>query len=271
MKQRSIIALLTDFGTGDGYVAVMKGVIGRIAPEANVIDISHQVIPQAIDQAAFLLWSAYRYFPRRTIFVCVVDPGVGSRRAILCAEIAGCFFIAPDNGILKYVLAHERLGRCVRVSDPRFMERHVSATFHGRDIFASVAGFLATGTPMARLGPVARPRVGVEQFAHPIPHRGRPLNAKVLHIDHFGNCITNILLPKERKLSLSVTIGRKTISRVADHYGEAEPKRPFLLEGSTGLLEISIRNGNAAKVLRAKPGVKLRVRILARMKGSRSR
>ena len=265
MRTRRIIALLTDFGTGDMYTAAMKGVIGQIAPETNVIDISHQVGPGAVEQAAFLLWSAHNYFPKGTVFVAVVDPGVGGKRSILCVEIAGRYFLAPDNGILKYVLLDSKAPRCVKVQNQRFMEKRVSRTFHGRDIFAPAAAFLASGTPMARLGPAARPVCGAEAFAA-IVNTTQPVTAKVLHVDRFGNCITNVLLPKERRPLVAVTIGRTTVGRFADSYEGAKPHDPFLLRGSNDLLEISVRNGSAADLLRVSPGQKLTVKTL-RSKG----
>ena len=262
MTKRRIIALLTDFGLEDGYVGVMKGIIGDIAPDTNVIDISHQIFPQNIDQAAYLLWSAYRYFPPETIFVCVVDPGVGSSRNILCAQIARYYFLVPDNGVLKFILGDAALRHCVRVSNSRFMSEDASDTFHGRDIFAPAAAHLARGVDLKQLGPVTSPDSHAENFIDLHDGHNTKITARVIHIDHFGNLITNIKIPKNRKPLMIARVKSRSISTFARCYEEAGPKRPFMTRGSNGLLEIAIKNGNAAGSLRVRIGERIHVGLL---------
>jgi len=181
------IALLTDFGHGDPYLGIMRGVILSINPQAQVVDLCHEVLPQNVFQAAFLLRAAYPYFPTGTIFVAVVDPGVGSARRILCLDTQCHLFLAPDNGLLSLIAAP---GRWRHVTSRRYFLNPVSHTFHGRDIFAPVAAHLSLGLDPGELGPVVADPV---QLPAHIPQRfGDELRARVVHIDHFGNLITNV-------------------------------------------------------------------------------
>lgn len=231
----------------------MKGVIRSIAPAAEIIDIAHLVEPQGIDAGAYILWNAHRYFPAGTIFVSVVDPGVGTDRRILCVSAAGYRFLAPDNGILKFVLsAHPKAG-IVDVRNRKYFLPNVSRTFHGRDIFAPVSAHLAAGVSAAKLGPRVFPGVGAESFCRIEEICAGPVKGRVLHTDHFGNIITNVLVP-ERPAPLVLKIGRHVIRRLAPAYGLAPKGVLFMLQGSSGLLEISISGGNAAASLRILPG-----------------
>ncbi|TLY27641.1 MAG: SAM-dependent chlorinase/fluorinase, partial [Ignavibacteria bacterium] len=152
MRSRPTIALLTDFGLSDPYVGSMKGVISAIAPGTPILDLSHEVLPQNITQAGYLLWSCYKYFPAGTIFVCVVDPGVGSGRRVLCVDGAGYRFLGPDNGLLQLVLDSLDGYSIVIVENRRYFRNEISPTFHGRDIFAPVAAHLSRGVRSASLG-----------------------------------------------------------------------------------------------------------------------
>lgn len=251
MKKRTIIALLTDFGTGDGYVAAMKGVILARATDVEIIDITHSIPPQNIQSAAYVLWSVYGFFPPGSIFVAVVDPGVGSSRPVCCTRANGYFFLHPGNGILDMVLAAARGARSVVLSHPRYRAEPVRNTFHGRDILAPAAAALAQGVPMRSLGTprtVSCPK-GILQ---PVSAR-RPgtLRGKVLHIDHFGNIVTNFQLKGVLPRAMSASLRSRTVREVHSHYAEAAPKRPFLLAGSSELIEIALRDASAAEVLHA--------------------
>ncbi|HTK83357.1 MAG TPA: SAM-dependent chlorinase/fluorinase [Bacteroidota bacterium] len=249
MNKHPIIALLTDFGTADHYVASMKAVILSIAPNSVIIDLSHDVPPQDVDAAAYLLWSAHAWFPAGTIFVCVVDPGVGTRRPIICLRTKYTF-IAPDNGLLKYVLPASGRPRIIAVTNRTYALKTISRTFHGRDIFAPAAAHLASGVSHEQLGKRVTPLHAPERF---VLVSGTTSSGKVLHVDRFGNIITNLLcrnLPNNAVLK----IGRARIHRAFRTYGEAGGSQPFMTIGSSGLLEISIRNGSAARTLKAHSG-----------------
>lgn len=238
------IVLLTDFGQQDGYVGIMKGVISGIAPQVPIIDLSHDLPPQDLMAARFVLWNSYRYFPAGTIFVCVVDPGVGSQRHILALNTGEHIFIAPDNGLLDYVMAEQRAKHLLRVQSPRVMRDDISRTFHGRDIFAPAAAHIAAGFPFTMIGPMhpyvlpADPWVRLDQ-----PN----VVAQVIYVDHFGNLITNLRLPSET-ISAEIKINQHGISFSTTYATVAEGEL-LALRGSHGLLEISVRNGHAAQQL----------------------
>ena len=262
----AVITLTTDFGPGDAYVAAMKGVILSINPAATLVDISHDIRPQDVRQAAFILSMACPYFPPGTIHVAVVDPGVGTTRQAVILRTPQADFVAPDNGLLSYVLqdhgvsADERAGlaprgslQAVAITEPRFWREPVSATFHGRDIFAPVAAHLSLGVPLSEFGEAIASLV---VFPIPAPRRGADgtLRGSILHIDSFGNLITNI---KERDLpgdtaSLTVTAGGKTIRGLSRTYGAG--RGLLALIGSSGRLEIALRDGSAAALLHAGTG-----------------
>ncbi len=257
MQNTRVIALLTDFGRSDVYVGAMKGVILRIAASANIVDITHDIIPHGIDQAAYLLWSAYRFFPKGTVFVVVVDPNVGSRRKILCVETSDYLFLAPDNGTLKYVLKEAGSKRVIAVTSSRYFAENVSATFHGRDIFAPVAAHLAAGLAPAKLGTATIPQVGKDWFLEIGRASKKRQEGKILHIDHFGNIITNFFILKDVKTKMRLQIGGQSVTDCYRFYSEARRGMPFLMKGSSSLLEVSLQNGNAATLLSAKVNQKV--------------
>ena len=188
----SVIALLTDFGLQDSYVGVMKGVIARSVPDATVIDITHAIRPQDILHGAYTLSISVPYFPRRTIFCCVVDPGVGSDRYPIAVKAGQWVFVAPDNGLLSLVFQQYRPSEVVILNNPVFHLKAVSSTFHGRDIFARVAGHLAEGKPMSDMGDALNPSA-LRWLEVPVPHRkDNTVEGMVLHVDHFGNIITSL-------------------------------------------------------------------------------
>lgn len=238
------IVLLTDFGYQDGFTGVMKGVIAGIAPATPVIDLSHAIPPQDVAAARFVLWNSYRFFPEGSIFVCVVDPGVGSDRTIMAVQTRQHTFIAPDNGLLDYVLAETTARQMLRVENPKVMRPEISRTFHGRDIFAPAAAHLAAGFPFTQLGPLHSYRVPPSPFVQ--AHPRHTVAARILYTDHFGNLITNCLLPRDWQGH--VRVGGRTLIMLRT-YAEVAVGQALSLKGSHGLLEISVREGHAAQVL----------------------
>jgi len=246
----SIITLTTDYGTRDAYVAAVKGVILGIAPRANIVDVTHEIEPQNVRHGAFVLWQTARWFPRGTIHVVVVDPGVGSRRRILLGRFGGQYVLAPDNGLLSFI--HEEApADLLRVVEQRkYMLAEHSTTFHGRDIIAPVAAHLANGVPPEAFGPAAE---GVEPL--PIPFRaerkGDELRGAVLHVDRFGTLITNIHVDQLASLSnerraLSVNLGGTELGPIRSAFFEVAVGEALAFLGSGGLLEIAINRGRAA-------------------------
>jgi hypothetical protein len=249
MAARPVIALLTDFGLCDAFVGTMKGVILSRCPQAQIVDLTHDLPPQDVRAGAFHLWSAYRYFPKGALFVCVVDPGVGSARRIIAVKSARYRFLAPDNGLLSWTLQAEGAYRAVSVENCRIFLPAVSATFHGRDIFAPCAAYWAGGGSMAGLGP----RVGsLRRLPLPCARRQRGIwRGEVLIVDRFGNLITNFPLTMARPAEFR--IARRRIP-CAGRYAAVAPGKLMALPGSSGFWEIALRNGSAARRLQARPG-----------------
>lgn len=262
-KNNSVIALLTDFGHSEHYVSAMKGVILSISRHTSIVDLAHDVEPHNIANAAYLLWASYRYFPKKTVFACVVDPGVGTSREIIVARTKNHMFLAPQNGILDYVLWTEDV-HTVTVVEMRspgvrsILPAAISKTFHGRDIFAPISAHLARGFRFKALGKNRE----VDWIAPPFVDTSNPLtSARILDIDRFGNIITNIAgveydRPPEIK---GVTLGGTRIIRWIENYETAPTNVPCLIIGSTGLVEIVMKRQSAAAALKAKEGVSLGV------------
>ncbi|MEM0349154.1 MAG: SAM-dependent chlorinase/fluorinase [Candidatus Caldarchaeum sp.] len=254
---KPIIALLTDFGDVDTYVAEVKATILKEAPDAVLVDITHQVPPQNILQGAFLLMLAAKTFPSNTIFVAVIDPGVGGERAALIVKtMSGKIFIGPDNGLLYPAASREKITQVMRIKSE--LIPNVSHTFHGRDVFAHVAGLIAAGKDIAYL---TEPRGSMVELRIPKPVMGDDrVNAVVLHADRFGNVITCVEggLPSDwRKAEVYVNDEWKTVAMVGRFYSETEKGEPILLVGGTGYLELSVNRGNAAATYGIKPGDKI--------------
>jgi hypothetical protein len=260
-----IITLLTDFGTDDPFVGTMKGVILAIAPAVRIVDLTHAVAPQDVRTGALLLRSAVPYFPAATIHVAVVDPGVGSARRAIVVETADGLLIGPDNGLLS--LASTALGRrSVRSLDnPAFFRQPVSRTFHGRDIFAPAAAHLASG---ARLDEVGAPLDGMVEISLPLPRQTPAgLVGEVLYADRFGNLVTNIdadALGSFPAQDLSVSIGQMRIDSLADSYAAVAEGALLAILNSAGLLEVAVRNGNAACALAVAAGTPVTVQRVMR-------
>jgi S-adenosylmethionine hydrolase len=254
-----LITLLTDFGTADHYVGAMKGVMACICPEARFVDITHDIEPYAIADAAFTLGQSWQYYPKGTIHLVVVDPGVGSTRRPILAEVGGHNFVAPDNGVLTMVLASDPIAIVRQITNQRYFRNPVSQTFHGRDIFAPVAAHLASGVPAVEFGdriddPVRLP-------FHDLQNPDGSCDGAVLRIDRFGNIITSLRADlAETKESGCLEIGSRFVTRLAASYSEVEPGSLFLIRGSSGFLEISINQGNAAREIGAGTGDPVRFR-----------
>lgn len=240
------ITLLTDFGTRDGYVAAMRGVIASIAPRVHVEDASHDVPAGDVQAGAWALANYWRHYPEGTVHVAVVDPGVGSDRRALAIEADGRLAVAPDNGLLTFMLARAGRLRAVRIENPQYMRDVIAPTFHGRDIFAPVAAHLSGGVPLEALGSVVEDPVLlpiVEAIRRPGVIRGR-----VVHVDNFGNLITNV--PGEWITAQSrVRFGATDLGVVRATYSDAQVGHAVAIIGSAGYLEVAVRDGNAATVL----------------------
>jgi S-adenosylmethionine hydrolase len=258
-KHYPSIVLLTDFGFRDSYVGVMKGVIRRICRGVDIIDLSHNIMPQDVAEAAFVLSASYRYFADDTIFVCVVDPGVGTERNVLYMRAGDQMFLAPDNGLLS-VIAEEREPRDVRkVTAGAYFLKEESTTFHGRDIFAPVAAHLADGLEPEKLGSVFR---GIHSLQLPRPVRcaDGSLRGEIIYIDQFGNLITNIRRGTlERTFStpsenVQVQVKRRVVQGILKTYAEQEAGELLALVGSSGYLEVAVNRGSAAMTLGCEKG-----------------
>jgi hypothetical protein len=259
---KALISLLTDFGVKDSFVAEMKAVIFSICPDANVIDITHEVERFNIRMGAFLLASAVPYFPAGTIHVAVVDPGVGGERRPVLVETARSLYVGPDNGLLIPAASRESIRHVYELTNRSLMREIVSSTFHGRDIFAPVAAHLASGTPPAEVGEEITDYVRAHSPESTFDRRG--IQCEVLHVDNFGNIIINITEQQVKKLSSTrkhnVIFHRKRIPvRLVRTYADLRGKEFGLLLGSHGFLEIACREASAASRLRVRSGDVLRV------------
>jgi S-adenosyl-L-methionine hydrolase (adenosine-forming) len=258
----SIIALLTDFGLQDHYVASMKAVILSINSTVQIVDITHEIQPYRIRQAAFVLWSVYNYFPKDTIFANVVDPGVGSERRIIVMKTKKHTFIAPDNGLLEFILFQEKNATAVEVTQSSLKQKvigEISSTFHGRDLIAPLSAYISNNAPIKQFG---HPYTLPEIFSPFVRSRTDAATACVLHIDSYGNIITNLQsfeVEKSMKAIQAVSLGSNMVSKWIRFYDEAPENTPCLIVGSTGLIEISAKRNSAARFLRATLDSKLKV------------
>lgn len=271
-SQRSgvtIITLLTDFGTADYFVAAVKGVILAGNPTANIVDITHDIPPGDIEAAAFTLLAACPSFPDGTIHVAVVDPGVGSARRPILMKLGEQFFIGPDNGIFSYVCDNNEnqgvTAEMFHLTNAKYFRDPVSATFHGRDVFAPVAAALSNGVKPAQLGTSISDIVRLSPL-RPTTSRDGRLQARIIHIDRFGNCVTNItqnqLTAKMIAAGATLRLKGKSVKSFRNYFAEeASGKgRVFGIWGSAGFLEIAAANESAAKLLKARRGDAVTVR-----------
>lgn len=228
----------------------MKGVILGICPDARIVDITHEIPPFEISQGAFLVAEASRWFPRGTVHVIVVDPGVGTSRRPVLIEAGGQYYIGPDNGVLAMVYA-DVPHKAREITAEKYFKQPLSRTFHGRDIFAPVAAHLASGVRASSFGPLIEDHLKLA-FLKPQRTSKRTWTGTILHVDRFGNLITNFHMDDfqdVRTRPFQVAVGPRTISRLALNYADSDPGEPFTIQGSSGYLEIACNQAPAAKML----------------------
>ena len=259
---RPVIALLTDFGTRDHYAGTLKAVVLGLAPDATLVDISHDIPAHDVLTASLELAACYKYFPQGTIFLVVVDPGVGSSRRGIAVDTGDYRFIAPDNGVLTAVLRDTPAKRVVELTERRYARPTVSKTFEGRDRFAPAAGWIAKGLDLAALG---RPAGEIQQIVIPSPQTsGDALVGEVLRVDRFGNLVTNIdrrMFEKfSQAASIEISADTHQIRRVVSTYAEAAADETCALFGSTDHLEIAINGASASERLGLSRGAPVTIR-----------
>ncbi|MCS7186328.1 MAG: S-adenosyl-l-methionine hydroxide adenosyltransferase family protein [Armatimonadetes bacterium] len=264
----AVIALLTDFGTQDIYVGVMKGVIWSICPDAKIADLTHEIPPQDVTAGALALWGAFKFFPKGTVFCAVVDPGVGTSRRAIAIQTREHFFVGPDNGLLCWAISESEVVSCVELLNRDYFLPTISRTFHGRDIFAPVSAHIARGIPLEEFGPELR----IDELVKLPPLRAeindQVIRAEVVIIDRFGNAITNLraenFVKWEKELGQRgwvATIGDLTFNSLSSSYAEVPVGEPLLLFNSYGLLEVAVNRGNAAEQMRIRKGDILEIRV----------
>lgn len=263
ISRMSVITLTTDFGLKDWFVGTMKGVILRINPRATIVDITHEIGCGEIAAGAFALAASYRHFPKATIHVAVVDPGVGSERPALAVRTRDYFFVGPDNGVLSLALAGQRILSVRRLTNERFFLRPVSRTFHGRDVFSPVAAHLSKGLALEKLGPRQR---GFVRLSWPAPRLCQAvLHGTIVYLDRFGNAFTNLATADIARLGtggLEVVLKRRRVGPLRSCYAAVPVGQPVALIGSAGLLEVAVNGGSAAETLRLKIGDAIKVRSI---------
>jgi S-adenosyl-L-methionine hydrolase (adenosine-forming) len=257
-----LITLTTDFGTSDYFVGAMKGVMLGIAPTAHIVDITHEIAPFEVNQAAFTIAQAAQWFPKGTVHVVVVDPGVGTARRPILVEAAGQRFIGPDNGV--FTMIYQSGPHKVReIANPKLMLKTVSRTFHGRDVFAPAAAHLASGMAAARFGKLIRDYVRSETVKPALAKKQR-WSGSVLKVDHFGNLITNFDMREFGELrthAFEILAGSQIIRRLALTYAESGIGELVAIEGSSGFLEISANQESACEKLGCGVGAPVELEI----------
>jgi S-adenosyl-L-methionine hydrolase (adenosine-forming) len=253
-----LITLLTDFGTADYFVAAVKGVILAANPSAAIVDITHDIPAHDIEAAAFTLLACYQSFPTNTIHVAVVDPGVGSTRRAILISTGNQFFVGPDNGIFSFVLENEPAHKTFHITAEKYFHHPVSSTFHGRDVFAPVAAALSNGIEPNLFGPEIDDDLRLAPFEPHSQEDGR-VKGRIIHIDRFGNCVTNItrkFLSEEKQGRAKLVVKGKTIDSFREFFSAQDKPRTslFAIWGSAGFLEIATKNRSAARLLGVKRG-----------------
>lgn len=250
-----VITLLTDFGTVDYYVGAVKGAILSVNPLAVIADITHEIPPQDIEAAAFTLLASYQTFPAETIHVAVVDPGVGSARRPIIVRAGKRFFVGPDNGIFTYIYDRAPSHQTFHITAEKYFRDPASSTFHGRDVFAPVAAALSKGTKPQQFGPSINDEVRLGKSLNPVVQKNGKVEGRIIHIDRFGNCVTNITREfLDGKQQATLLIKRIVIRTFRDFYSDGSDNELFAICGSAGFLEISVNGRSAAEVLRVERG-----------------
>ena len=262
--RRPVVGLLSDFGLKDPYVAEMKAVILNICKDAQIIDISHEIEKFDIRMGAFVLAWAVPYFPKDTVYVSVVDPGVGTKRRPIVVETRRSLLVGPDNGLLMLAAERDGVQHVYEIGNTAFMLSKVSKTFHGRDVFAPVAAYLAARRVPSEVGSEIKDYF-IPKYANPVL-KNDTLIGEVLHVDDFGNVITNISeknlnkIGTKQDVSLDVKLGKKVLNlRYCSAYGEVDVNEMLAVIGGHGFLEIAVNQGDAAEKLKARAGMKMRV------------
>ena len=255
-----IITLTTDFGLKDPYVAEMKAVILNISPNTKIVDITHQIEKFNIRMGAYVLAAASSYFPKGTIHVVVVDPGVGTRRKAILIQTKKGYFIGPDNGVLALAAENQGIEHVYKITNPKLKLPKISNTFHGRDIFAPAAAHLARGTPPSEFGPEIH-KIVTPKFAK-ITRRKGGLIGEIIHIDGFGNIVTNFSEKELESMGIKGMVNIKLKNtrlklKLCRAYAEVEAQKPLAIIGSHNFLEISVNQGNAADTFKTKVGDKV--------------
>jgi S-adenosylmethionine hydrolase len=251
LKPSGIITLTTDFGESDPYVAMMKGVILSINPDAKIIDISHQIPGGSIQEGGLIIKESYTYFPSGTVHVGVVDPGVGGKRRPIAVLIDNYFFVGPDNGLFSTIIETQAHRDVIHLNETKYWMHSISHTFHGRDIFAPVAAHLSLGVNLFRMGEkIDNPTL----FAYPLPHKNNSdLVGEIIRVDHFGNLITNItrehLSPFLASKDLIIKVDRLTLKKISTTYNDVLEGQPLAIIGSSNVLEIAVNMGRAIDYL----------------------
>ncbi len=259
-----IITLTTDYGTSDHLVGVLKGVILRIVPNATIVDINHHVVPFDVLDGALTIGSAYRYFPPRTVHVVVVDPSVGTERRPILVTADQQYFVAPDNGVLSLIFEREEVVLARHVTAEHYFLNPVSNTFHGRDVFAPVAAWLAKTFQTEAFGEEITDYV---RFTLPrAKPAGSALKGVVLRVDAFGNLVTNFTaddLPQAMSTDgkIGLQVGGKRVEKLAQTFAQGAAGEPLAVVGSSGLLEIAVNKGNAARALGVNRGAEVLLEI----------
>jgi S-adenosylmethionine hydrolase len=269
MMKAPLIALLTDYGDGDFFVASLKAVVLSIQPEAKIVDISHAVRSFDIREGGFVLFGCYKFFPASTIFVVVVDPGVGTNRRILLVETKKYFFIAPDNGVLSYVLDEEKPQRIIQLGNENFFLAGLGRTFEGRDKMASAAAWLSQGCALEEFGQALR---SYKKFKIAKPRFSKDgIVGQVLYVDKFGNYITNIpsesvfkLIGDTRMKNPVLTLGKTVTSSFRKTYASSKKGEIFFLPGSLGTIEIARREASAFAAVKARPRARVKISLKSR-------
>ena len=263
MEKKRVITLTTDFGGKSGYAGVIKGVILTINPRCKIVDITHHVSPQDVEEAAFLLNNTYSYFPARSIHIVVVDPGVGGERKPILVETDRYWFVGPDNGIFSFVFLTKSFKKVWEITNQHYFLPEVSTTFHGRDIFAPIAAHLSLGVSAKELGKELRKFIRLDGLEPKILEG--MIKAKVVYVDHFGNLVSNISKDLFSKVvadrSFRITVGGRIIQRLSLSYTDARDGEVLALFGSSQWLEISKKNGNCQRELKVRKGTALDVHI----------
>lgn len=258
ISEPQIIALITDFGTQDYFIGAMKGVILSINRNAKIVDITHEIATQNIASVGFTLRACYQEFPPQTIFVAVVDPGVGSERRAILVETEKYYFLAPDNGLLSFIFNETENFRVYELTEEKYFRRPVSRTFHGRDVFAACAAHLSASVEPNKFGSEIRDFVHLdENFLHKTNED--EIEARIIHIDRFGNLVTNLKIT-DLPEKFILEIGTKRIENLQNYYAEAKTDELFMIFGSSEYLEIVAFRSSAAKALDVKIGDGIRVK-----------